>query len=169
MNINELAKQIYDANCKVGWWDNPNPCVVEKMQLASTEVAEATEGERKSLMDDHLPHRKMGEVELADTLIRILDFGAYLKLRYTGPTHVWDRDIANWSIGRQHFYINRCLVYFHDDPSNQHYSNLIDCVLKVALNLGYDIESAATEKLAYNAKRADHKREARAAENGKKF
>ncbi|XUM19805.1 hypothetical protein ACRAVF_19255 [Bradyrhizobium oligotrophicum S58] len=37
--------------------------------LIVSEIAEAMEGERKSLMDDHLPHRKMVEVELADTLI----------------------------------------------------------------------------------------------------
>lgn len=34
------------------------------------------EGERKDLMDDKLPHRRMAEVELADTLIRILDYAA---------------------------------------------------------------------------------------------
>lgn len=27
-------------------------------------------------MDDHLPHRKMAEVELADALIRIFDYAA---------------------------------------------------------------------------------------------
>ena len=42
------------------------------------EIAEAMEGERKDLMDDHLPHRKMAEVELADAVIRILDYaGAF--------------------------------------------------------------------------------------------
>ena len=46
--------------------------------LIVSEIAEAMEGERKSLMDDHLPHRKMVEVELADALIRIFDYaGAY--------------------------------------------------------------------------------------------
>lgn len=34
---------------------------------------------------------------------------------------------------------------------------------------GIDLEKMVDEKLAYNAKRADHKREARAAEGGKKF
>ena len=31
------------------------------------------EGDRKNLMDDKLPHRKMLEVELADAVIRIFD------------------------------------------------------------------------------------------------
>lgn len=42
--------------------------------LVVSEIAEAMEGERKDLMDDHLPHRKMAEVELADALIRIFDY-----------------------------------------------------------------------------------------------
>ena len=42
--------------------------------LIVSEVAEAMEGERKDLMDDKLPHRKMAEVELADALIRIFDY-----------------------------------------------------------------------------------------------
>lgn len=42
--------------------------------LIVSEVAEAMEGERKNLMDDHLPHRGMAEVELVDAVIRILDY-----------------------------------------------------------------------------------------------
>ena len=46
----------------------------ERCMLIVTEIAEAFEGERKNLMDDKLPHRKMPEVELADALIRIFDY-----------------------------------------------------------------------------------------------
>ena len=46
----------------------------ERCMLIVTEIAEAFEGERKNLMDDKLPHRKMAEVELADALIRIFDY-----------------------------------------------------------------------------------------------
>jgi NTP pyrophosphatase (non-canonical NTP hydrolase) len=42
--------------------------------LIVSEVAEAMEGVRKDLMDDHLPHRKMVVVELADVLIRVFDY-----------------------------------------------------------------------------------------------
>lgn len=46
----------------------------ERYMLIVTEIAEAFEGERKNLMDDKLPHRRMPEVELADALIRIFDY-----------------------------------------------------------------------------------------------
>lgn len=42
--------------------------------LIVSEIAEAMEGERKNLMDDKIPSRKMAEVELVDALIRIFDF-----------------------------------------------------------------------------------------------
>lgn len=46
--------------------------------LIVSELAECMEGERKNLMDTHLPHRRMAEVELADVLIRLFDYaGAY--------------------------------------------------------------------------------------------
>lgn len=44
------------------------------LMLIVSEIAEAMEGERKGLQDDHLPHRLMAEVELADALIRIFDY-----------------------------------------------------------------------------------------------
>ena len=35
--------------------------------------------------------------------------------------------------------------------------------------MGFDLEGAIQEKIAYNAQRADHKRENRAATGGKKY
>lgn len=65
-----------------GWWregDKDNPFhFSNKLCLIHSEVSEAMEGDRKNLMDDHLPHRTMREVELADAVIRIFDLaGGY--------------------------------------------------------------------------------------------
>lgn len=73
MHIKYLQQQIHEQNVEAGWWESPR----EKgtlLCLIHSEISEAMEGERKDLMDDHLPHRKMAEVELADAMIRIMDY-----------------------------------------------------------------------------------------------
>jgi NTP pyrophosphatase (non-canonical NTP hydrolase) len=79
--FNEFCEEVHQDNVAAGWWTNPNTGesiletrnVPEMLMLIVSEVAEAMEGFRKNLMDDKLPHRKMIEVELADTIIRIAD------------------------------------------------------------------------------------------------
>jgi len=82
MNLNDYRDQCHAANQK--WWQDPatgEPIKRNKAELIClmhSELSEAMEGERKNLMDDKLPHRKMAEVEMADTLIRIMDYcGAF--------------------------------------------------------------------------------------------
>lgn len=183
IDLNEYAKKIYKQNCDVGWWDNCDRCIFETLQLVSTEVAECTEGERKDLMDDHLPRRKMAEVELADTLIRVLDLGWHLGLNFNGIKTNTLKSYANkWcnksnSIGKQHLGINSDLLSFshsYDDAEEFRevglkYDILICSILLVAKNSGYDIIGAMDEKLEYNKTRSDHKRENREKANGKKF
>jgi hypothetical protein len=51
---------------------------ISRAGLVHSEVSESVEGIRKNLADDHLPERSMEVAELADTVIRILDYaGAY--------------------------------------------------------------------------------------------
>lgn len=54
--------------------------VSQKLLLTVTEIAEATEGARKDLMDDKLPHHKMITVELADAIIRACDLAGAMDL-----------------------------------------------------------------------------------------
>jgi len=80
MNLNNYASAVHAANQK--WWRDPQTGERiernkgEMLCLIHSEISECLEGVRKDLMDDHLPHRKMEEVELADALIRILDYAA---------------------------------------------------------------------------------------------
>lgn len=56
----------------------------EVVALMHSELSEALEAHRKSLMDDKLPHRPGIEVEFADCIIRILDTAAALGLDVAG-------------------------------------------------------------------------------------
>ncbi len=49
----------------------------EVLCLVHSEISEALEGHRKGLMDDHLPHRRMFDVEIADAMIRLMDIAAH--------------------------------------------------------------------------------------------
>jgi NTP pyrophosphatase (non-canonical NTP hydrolase) len=80
--LNELCKVVHEANSN--WWKDPHTekdisrNTGELLMLCVCELAEGMEGHRKNMMDDHLPHRQMLEVELADCVIRIMDIcGAY--------------------------------------------------------------------------------------------
>lgn len=82
MSLNDYAAKCHEAN--IQWWKNPatgEPITRNKgelLMLMVSEIAEAMEGERKNLMDDHLPHIKSVDVELADLLIRVFDYaGAF--------------------------------------------------------------------------------------------
>lgn len=64
--------------------DERIPVVYGGEYVNVSEVAEAMEGARKDLMDDHLPNRKMEEVELTDAVIRILDYAGGFNLDLQG-------------------------------------------------------------------------------------
>lgn len=81
--LSDLQARIHQANRDAGWWDKERN-IPELIALMHSELSEALEGVRRDLMDDHLPHRKMVEVEFADTIIRILDAAGGMGLDIEG-------------------------------------------------------------------------------------
>jgi hypothetical protein len=97
--VTRLVVQCHGDAARAGWWTDIKTGadlrdadgdggrrfnVAEKLALIHSEVSEALEADRKGLMDDHLPHRKGIEVELADAMIRICDLAGALSLDLGG-------------------------------------------------------------------------------------
>jgi hypothetical protein len=70
--LQNIQNKLHGQAKAMGWHSKPRE-VGTLIALCHSELSEALEGARKDLMDDHLPHRRMVEVELADCIIRILD------------------------------------------------------------------------------------------------
>lgn len=85
---NVVAGLCHELAVKGGWWAGRDMMDKElaavKLALVHSEISEALEGVRKGKMDDHLPHRKAEEVELADAMIRILDLAGARQLDVFG-------------------------------------------------------------------------------------
>lgn len=177
IDFNKLAVEIHAENKAKGWWDNPDRCVYETLQLVNTEISEATEGERRNLADDKLPHRKMGEVELADAVIRLLDMAGAYGWIYSGDEYVpWIDEMP--TVAGKHLWatdvvcqLGRNIRKFGKQGGRLHifYTGAINTLLRIGDDQGYDVMGALFEKREFNKTRKDHSREARAAADGKKF
>ena len=176
-DINALSKEVFTWAKSVGWWDDMDRCPFQTLQLFSTEVAEATEGERKNLMDDKVPHRPMGEVELADVVIRAVDMAGRYGWKYVSDDISFE--YGTKTIGAMHLMLNKLIIRLADTILingcesdlyiNGIYSELITSCYYIAEKQGYDLDGAIVDKLEFNRHRADHKRENRKLENGKVF
>jgi len=81
--FNKKSQEIYLGNLDKGFWEKPREFGTI-IALIHSELSEALEGDRKDLMDSHIPHRKNVEVELADAVIRIMDYAGAMNMDLGG-------------------------------------------------------------------------------------
>lgn len=170
MNLNDLARTVHQAN--IAWWRDPvtgQPIQRNKRELLAlviSEISECLEGERKDLMDDKLPHRKMAEVELADAKIRLLDFAGGFRFQLSDDLYDWPLPDNK---GEYLFLIMKEIAAHDGFRDGSRINHAISMIGAYARHWGYDLDGAFKEKMLYNSRRPDHTHEARRLAGGKKF
>lgn len=179
VDINARAQEVHKNNEK--WWIDLNTGVRfnrnkgEMLALVVSEISEALEGERKNLMDDHLPNRKMAEVEMADAYIRMLDFtgGFGYEIFQESLNNITTNSKTNkfeelMDITVEVVRLYLVLEYGEKYDINAKITDIFVAIAAYCQKYGYDLEGAFQQKNEYNKTRADHSREARLGVNGKK-
>jgi len=71
----EMESEVHNIAIQKGWWESDR-ADGEIIALIHSELSECLEAcrEKYPTKDKHLPHRNNNEVELADAVIRIMDF-----------------------------------------------------------------------------------------------
>lgn len=178
--INAVAHRIHLLNRK--WWHDEDGIALhrnrgEMICLIHSEISEAMEGERKNLMDDKLPHRKMAEVELADALIRLFDFASGCGFTPLPPLPRNPVPFISRNKGQDLCYIHHLVsdLYVNTglssipEPIENKITEVVSSIYLYAKHYGYDLDGAIVDKLRYNVTRHDHTYEARKSNHGKKF
>ena len=171
MNLVELQNKIHAQNKELGWWNKERPFSTF-VCLFHSELSEAMEGDRKGLMDDHLPQYPMFQVELADFVIRCLDWLGSVSFGCEIST---DGDMKFYSIcdyiAEMHLSISLAfrpsLVY--SDRSCTLIVEAVEMAFHCAKMESFDLNQIILEKVEYNKHRADHKPSERAKKHGKKY
>ena len=169
IELNEFAKKIHKQNRSMGWWSKPRSKFTF-LELFHSELSEAMEGHRKKLMDDHLPHYPMVQVELADFVIRVLD---YLHNHY--GSIVLDVEIKCNHCDFHEFLTNVREQIMKSHKGNANYLKrewlltAVKTVFEYANIEGFDLLAIAEEKLTYNITRADHQIKNRNKPGGKEY
>jgi len=170
MSLKDLRDEIHQENLK--WWTSlvtGEPIKRNRKELLSlviTEISECLEGERKNLMDDKLPHRKMAEVEMADAYIRLMDFAGGFGLSVRPVPY--DGTIPD-NKGEAMFELTELVIRIGNSSSSTWLNVALAYIDAYCRKHNYHLLGAITEKRAFNRTRKDHSHEARKAGNGKKF
>lgn len=178
MSLLKLQNDIHKQNLNKGWWDNFRSFST-LTNLNISEVSEAVEADRKQANDDKLKQYLGVPVECADGAIRCFDvLSSFGNSHFDPSKHVID--IINAKGKSIDFLMALATLYFSKaweyEELNDDRASAMQCLRDAAYVLfeimflfGHIPTQLMLEKMEYNKTRADHMKENREKEGGKKY
>ena len=84
-SFNAVQRQVYQTAVEHGWYEDASFNDGEKIALMHSELSEALDALRHGdLPDSHIPEFRGTEAELADVIIRIMDYAQHKGLNVAG-------------------------------------------------------------------------------------
>jgi hypothetical protein len=191
-----LTYDIHQSNVRAGWWSNlaTGESILhtrnrpEVMMLIISEYSEAWLGASDNAMDDHLTHRRMFDVELADAVIREMDLLGAEDAANTLTDEFVQEILANidefdilsydainnhpvWLLNTMGV-ISKAMEFYRKSKRQDYLQSIASAVIitfEMARRCHISLLEIIAEKRAYNDQRADHKRENRLIDGGKKL
>lgn len=187
-----LQSELYAIYLAAGWHLKKRS-VSQLTNLLHSELSEAMEGNRSNLMDNKLPHYKMEVVEVADFVIRALNWMS--DMGHTTVELSCESDIgqcielsSSMDINEMDFMdylaeLHDCMSYNRavllqiqkGQRTGHHHVNsfwlwmAVSICFLIADKYGWDLMAVIREKNAFNSTRPDHTLEERAKEHGKQY
>ena len=149
-DINVLVTLFHGANREAGWWDR-TPEQKEAMELSDKLVSENPDGASDTMMSAIGLLHTIGSKERDPLTMQILMISEIIEAMEGIRKNLMDDHLPHW---------------------NMEHMEMADVFLRLVDYCGgrnIDLGNAVCEKATYNIVRADHKKENRDKENGKKF
>lgn len=170
--LKSLQVEVEKAN-KANGWDSHNRSTTRHLLLINSEIGEATDGLRKGCADDHLTEFPAYSMEMADVLIRVLDYCSVLDVNWAlvKSSQVVVREMEPED--SLMLLLTLCAdVKLHDTNKSVQERQLARMALVAYVAIehsGFKPSRLVELKMQYNAQRPDHKPENRAKSGGKKW
>lgn len=167
INLNEFAKEVHENAVKHGWWETKRS-FGEVIALIHSELSEALEEYRNGHAPTETYYSEGGKPEgipseLADVVIRVLDWCGFKKWEYTGKEYSAivkeAQDAFDSGEATKTPSFGKFIADLHEDVSSVYrntawaLNDLIEDVFAMCAIYNIDLESALLEKHEYNKTR----------------